>query len=97
MARHAQAATAEVRVSVGADTLDIEVLDDGRGSGRRVKAGSGLSGMRERAVALGGHFEAGDRPEGGFRVWTRLPLQPGTAAEADADPAVATLTAEGAR
>ena len=35
--------------------------------------GGGLTGMRERAVALGGHFDAGAAPGGGFRVWASLP------------------------
>lgn len=97
VARHAETAAAEVRVMVGADALDIEVLDKGRGSGRRAKAGSGLAGMRERAVALGGCFQAGDRPEGGFRVWARLPRQAGRCPMPDADPGAATQMAEGFR
>jgi signal transduction histidine kinase len=30
--------------------------------------------MHERVGLLGGHLEAGPRPEGGFRVAARLPL-----------------------
>ncbi|MFH8989440.1 sensor histidine kinase [Streptomyces sp. NPDC017940] len=38
--------------------------------------GYGLIGMRERATAVGGHLEAGRRPEGGFLVTAELPLPP---------------------
>ena len=37
-------------------------------------SGSGLTGMRERAQALGGSLEAGPRPAGGFGVLAVLPL-----------------------
>lgn len=36
--------------------------------------GQGILGMQERAAALGGVVEAGPRPDGGFRVFARLPL-----------------------
>jgi len=77
--RHARSATATVRVTYGEDDLTVEVLDDGRGapSPPATGGGKGLVGMRERATALGGAFEAGPRPEGGFRVWARLPLEAG--------------------
>lgn len=35
--------------------------------------GYGIAGMRERVSLLGGHFAAGPRPEGGFRVAAGLP------------------------
>ena len=35
--------------------------------------GNGLSGMTERAAALGGTLDAGPRPGGGFRVHAMLP------------------------
>ncbi len=37
-------------------------------------SGNGIAGMRERVAALGGEFDAGPRPEGGFRVRARFPL-----------------------
>jgi len=37
--------------------------------------GSGITGMRERAAALGGDLSAGFRPSGGFRVSARLPVR----------------------
>ena len=67
-------ASAEVRLAAGAGQLTIEVTDRGSSDSRLPGAGQGLVGMRERAALLGGTFEAGPRPGGGFRVMTRLPL-----------------------
>ncbi|MEU4162291.1 histidine kinase [Actinoplanes sp. NPDC026670] len=46
------------------------------GSRRGGAAGSrnGITGMRERVSLLGGEFDAGPRPGGGFRVTARIPL-----------------------
>jgi signal transduction histidine kinase len=71
--RHAQARS--VRVRVGDDGgVSIEVVDDGVG-GAPVP-GNGLTGMRERAAALGGTLDAGPGPGGGFRVAAHLPVAP---------------------
>jgi signal transduction histidine kinase len=74
--RHAGPATATVRVSCGEQDLTVQVDDDGRGLLANAPAanGSGIVGMRERVAALGGEFQAGPRPGGGFRVRARLPL-----------------------
>ena len=75
VARHAGAgATAAVHVARSGDELAVEVVDDGRGAGPRLRPGGGMTGMRERAHALGGSFEAGDSPGGGFRVCATLPI-----------------------
>jgi signal transduction histidine kinase len=73
--RHAGTALAEIEVDYGENDLTIQIDDDGRGtSGETPSGGRGISGMRERATALDGEFEAGPRPGGGFRVRARLPL-----------------------
>jgi signal transduction histidine kinase len=72
--RHAgPAARAEVRTTATDKALEIEVVDDGAGSSAPDADGDGLAGMRDRALALGGDFSAGNRPGGGFRVWASLP------------------------
>ncbi len=77
--RHANASTIEVRIQATDNLLDVSVTNDGTaraaGSGSP-KPGRGIAGMRERAALLGGILEAGPRPEGGYRVQARLPLQP---------------------
>jgi signal transduction histidine kinase len=73
--RHAQAAAAEVRVRVHAEGIELEVVDDGHGAAGGRSQGGGLTGMHERALALGGRLEAGNRAEGGFRVWAWLPRE----------------------
>jgi signal transduction histidine kinase len=70
--RHAGASRARVAVRVVADSLDIEVTDDG-GETASADPGHGLRGMAERAGALGGSVEAGPVPTG-WRVHARLPL-----------------------
>ena len=74
--RHAGAATATVAVDYGDAALTIQVDDDGRGpAGPASQGGQGIAGMRQRVAALGGDFQAGPRPGGGFRVRARLPLE----------------------
>jgi signal transduction histidine kinase len=75
--RHAGEATATVRLAYGERDLTVEVEDDGRGAtpgGAATGSGKGIVGMRERVGALRGELETGPRPEGGFRVFARLPL-----------------------
>ena len=77
VARHAGASQARVRLTYEADQLVVEVDDDGRGAavnGAGPGDGKGITGMRERAAALGGDLTAGPKPAGGFRVVARLPL-----------------------
>ena len=68
-------AEAEVRLAARDGILTIEVTDRGSNPSTLPGSGHGLVGMRERTVMLGGGFEAGPRPGGGFRVAARLPLE----------------------
>ncbi|MFI7109781.1 sensor histidine kinase [Nonomuraea sp. NPDC050227] len=74
VARHSGTTKATLSVSNSAGNILIRVEDDGPGVTYTEGSGFGLQGMRERAAALGGDLEAGPRPEGGFRVVARLPL-----------------------
>jgi signal transduction histidine kinase len=72
--RHAGDANVTVRIAYGAGDLTVEIEDDGRGSGAEISSGGrGIAGMRERTTSLDGEFEAGPRPEGGFRVRASMP------------------------
>jgi signal transduction histidine kinase len=74
--RHAGARSADVRLRYGPDMLTVRVDDDGT-AGPRVQVldpGSGLRGMRERAVALGGTLTVSAAPSGGIRVEAAFPL-----------------------
>jgi signal transduction histidine kinase len=74
--KHAGDARARVRVRYGADSLELEIVDDGAGSPARAAGGGhGLVGMRERVALYGGRFEAARRPTGGFSVRVLLPTR----------------------
>ena len=74
--RHAGQASARVQVGYDPAGLTVRVDDDGHGThGQPLAPGLGITGMRERATALGGQLRAGPRPGGGFRVQADLPLR----------------------
>ncbi len=75
VARHADAATASVRIDCRPDALAIRIDDDGKAApGTAPTPGVGLLGMRERVTALGGRLRAEPRGEGGFSVQAELPV-----------------------
>ncbi|NGO12071.1 sensor histidine kinase [Streptomyces sp. HC44] len=74
--RHARATTVTVRVDRGPADVTVEITDDGQGPAPAGgMPGSGISGMRERARALGGELTAGPAPGRGFTVRARLPYE----------------------
>ncbi|MDQ3925397.1 MAG: histidine kinase [Actinomycetota bacterium] len=80
VARHAGASTCTISLAIDeSSVLCLEVRDDGRGipdpqENSYVRAGVGLTSMRERASELGGNLLVEPLPEGGTRVRARLPL-----------------------
>jgi signal transduction histidine kinase len=73
--KHAGCVTTRVRVRYEPDALALTVEDDGAGAGASSGGGHGLVGMRERVSMYGGELTARRRPEGGFLVQARLPLE----------------------
>jgi signal transduction histidine kinase len=74
--QHAGNARAAVEIRYGADSLELEIVDDGSGTQPpAVSPGPGLIGMRERAALYGGRFEAANRPSGGFAIQVLLRIR----------------------
>ncbi len=71
--RHAGARSAEVELRRVDDGIRLLVTDDGTGLSERVGSGSGIRGMRERALLLGAELEVGARSQGGTRVCLHVP------------------------
>jgi signal transduction histidine kinase len=70
--RHAQASNCRVSVAVDAESVVLEVLDDGVGLPTSLAPGVGLVSMRERAAAVGGDVSIGAGANGGTLVRARL-------------------------
>jgi signal transduction histidine kinase len=72
-AKHAHAETVEVRVEERDGMLRVSVRDDG-GGGANPGRGSGLTGLRDRVEALGGHLELASPPGKGTTLVAELPI-----------------------
>lgn len=67
--RHSRARSCEIRATRCGDRASVSVIDDGRGTSMPApSAGSGLTGLRERATAAAACLTTGPSPGGGFRV-----------------------------
>jgi signal transduction histidine kinase len=76
--RHARARTVQLDLGYEPSQVVIRIHDDGSAAGpgqagTNGQGGHGISGMRERALALSGQFTAGPHPDGGFQVRCTLP------------------------
>ncbi len=70
-------ASATVTLSYLSDSVEVDVVDDGRGGASSLNGrsgGHGLVGMRERVALLDGQLRAGPRPGGGFEVHAMIPV-----------------------
>lgn len=76
--KHAEATTVAVSLFADAEQLSLEIADNGRGFGgdARVKPDSfGLTGMAERARALGGTLDIDSAPGRGTTLMLIVPLK----------------------
>jgi PAS domain S-box-containing protein len=94
VAKHARARVVNVVLELRDDHLALVVEDDGVGFDGAAPAATtiGLTGMRERALAVGGTVELEPTPGGGTTVLARIPttgrqLQPVRTGEPDGDKA----------
>ena len=71
--KHAGPAHAALTVTYARDAVEIEIRDDGAGSGDGGGTGHGLVGMRERVALWGGKLHVGREPDG-WVVRASLPL-----------------------
>jgi two-component system sensor histidine kinase UhpB len=76
--RHSGASRAMVSLEVIEDHLRLRVTDDGRGivDGERGDSKTGLAGMRERAMLVGGALTVRSGPNEGTEIVLDVPLKP---------------------
>jgi signal transduction histidine kinase len=78
VAKHAHAANAVVLLELGIARVSLIIEDDGVGFDVEEQSHShqrfGVTGMRERAMLLGGTFDIESRPGKGTTIAVRIPL-----------------------
>jgi two-component system sensor histidine kinase UhpB len=74
-AQHSGAEHVQVRLMREGDRVELTVGDDGSGfTFDQAARGLGISGMRERALLVGGDMQVESRPDSGTRVRLTVPL-----------------------
>ncbi len=78
--KHAGASPTTVVLRYGPEALEVEVSNEGGDPGGppapSPASGRGLVGVRERVAMVHGHLRAGGRPDGGYELVARLPIDP---------------------
>jgi signal transduction histidine kinase len=78
VARHAGVKQVQVRLWSDEETVGVQIHDQGAGFDERsvlaANASSGLTGMRERCVLIGGKFALDTSPGAGTRITAEFPL-----------------------
>lgn len=75
VAKHAAADSVEMRLLLEDDQLHLTVTDDGAGIATGSEAGVGITNMRERVEALGGHVKVTSGPVAGTSVTAVVPAR----------------------
>jgi signal transduction histidine kinase len=73
--KHANASAVEIKLTYEPEWVTLTIADNGTGQRGEESEGFGLLGLRERVTLLGGSLEAGNRPEGGFRLHAIVPRE----------------------
>jgi two-component system, NarL family, sensor histidine kinase UhpB len=74
VARHADADSVELSLTMRGEVVALRVIDDGRGLGLPAE-GAGIRGMRERALLVDGRISIGPGNSGGTEVQLIVPLE----------------------
>jgi two-component system sensor histidine kinase UhpB len=87
VAKHSRARNFTVQLTVTNSRVSLQVEDDGIGFSPRSsqQRGFGLTGMRERAAALGGSMKVRSQPEKGTRIRIAFPIERGGKRAHDTD------------
>jgi two-component system sensor histidine kinase DegS len=86
--KHASASAIHIRLRYQPERIEVEICDNGQGlpatgdehvteaSDKRssLYSGRGIVGMSERAAELGGTLEVVPVPDGGVKVWAKIPV-----------------------
>jgi signal transduction histidine kinase len=78
--KHAGPAKATVTLKYLHDMIELDISDNGKGkvtNSEKKPGGRGIIGMKERVNLHGGELETGNKPDGGFFVRAKLPLDRG--------------------